>query len=257
MIIHKQSRVLSLTPARRLVNELLRHARKVPTVPHRIGINIGQLAEVRKNVTPSPPWIVLFTKAFALIAQNRPELRRSYIPWPQPHLYEHPYSICSVLVERTWDHVESLLSAKIRSPEWQSLAALNDHLRHFQSAPMATISDFRQLMRIAKLPAALRRFIFWSTLSLSGAKRAKRFGTFMISSLGKFGVEQVHPIAPVTTYLTFGPIAANGDVTATCVYDHRVMDGGQVARALSELGPTLNGPIRHELNAMTKTSRAA
>jgi hypothetical protein len=112
-------------------------------------------------------------------------------------------------------------------------------------------------MRIAKLPTALRRFIFWSTLSLSGPKRAKRFGTFMISSLGQYGVEQMHPIAPVTTYLTFGPIAANGDVSATCVYDHRVMDGGTVARALAELGPTLNGPIRDELIAITNSSRAA
>jgi hypothetical protein len=105
----------------------------------------------------------------------------------------------------------------------------------------------RQLTRIGRFPALLRRFIFWSTLNLSGRKRSSRFGTFMVSTLGQYGIEQVHPIAPVTTYLAFGPIAANGDVVATCVYDHRVLDGRVMARALAQLAPTLNGPIRDEL----------
>src|SRR5262249_55239170 len=128
MAKQRQSRVIRLTPARKLVNELLHHARKVPTIPHRIHFNVGPLAEARNNVTGKPTWTVLFAKAFALIAQKRSELRRCYIPWPRPHLYEHPHSICGVLVERDWEGAQSLMAAKIRSPECQPLSDLNDHL---------------------------------------------------------------------------------------------------------------------------------
>src|SRR5262245_37757509 len=93
-----QSRVIPLSPPRRLVNELLHHARKVPTVPHRVQLNVGPIAEARNKTSNKPTWTVLFAKAFALIAQTRADLRRCYIPWPRPHLYEHPFSICGVLV---------------------------------------------------------------------------------------------------------------------------------------------------------------
>ena len=56
----------------------------------------------------------------------------------------------------------------------------------------------------------------------------------MVSSLGQFGVEQVFSPMCLTSYLTFGPVAANGDVTVRVVYDHRAMDGREMARASSK-----------------------
>jgi hypothetical protein len=93
----------------------------------------------------------------------------------------------------------------------------------------------------------LRRFVFWRILYLSGAKRAKKFGTFMASSLGKYGVEQHHPLTPLTTYLTFGPVSPTGAVTVKIIYDHRVLDGAQVARALRDVETVLNTVILEEV----------
>ena len=83
----------------------------------------------------------------------------------------------------------------------------------------------------AASPASFAASSSGTTLNLSGFKRAKRLGTFTISSLGNLGVEQHHPISPLTTYLTFGPISASGEVNVKIIYDHRVMDGRTVAVA--------------------------
>jgi hypothetical protein len=242
---------LALSPARKMVLELLHHSKKVPTVPLTRSMNVGPLLAARAASPGRPSWVAIFLKAYAIVARDRPELRRTYLPFPWPHLYEHPISECAVLVERDWDGEKAVLAAKIRGPEEQPLAVIDGYMNRFATAPAETISDLRQLMLLGRLPGFVRRWAFWNTLNLSGYVKSKRFGTFMVSSLGSLGVKQVHPIAPLTTYLSIGPIAANGDVTALIVYDHRVMDGRSVARALVELETALNGPMLAEVRSTT------
>lgn len=239
---------VALSPARKMACELLRHAKKVPSLPLKTTMNLSALAAARAAHPDRPSWIGLFLKAYAHVARQMPELRRCFIPWPRPHLYEHPNSECAVLVEREWLGEKAVLAAKIRCPEEQPLTAIDQHLHTFANSPMEAVSDLRQLTRLARLPALLLRFVFWSTLYLSGFKKSKRFGTFMVSSLGNLGAEQIHPLTPLTTYLSFGPIAADGTVTVLIVYDHRVLDGRTIARALRVLETTLNGPIMAELS---------
>ena len=79
----------------------------------------------------------------------------------------------------------------------------------------------------------------------------------MVSSLGSMGVEQIHPRTFLTTYLTFGPIDRYGDVNVKIIYDHRVLDGRTVARALVELEKTLNGPILNEIRKLSPSRAEA
>jgi len=83
---------------------------------------------------------------------------------------------------------------------------------------------------------------------MSGYKRCKRFGTFGLSSYGNLGAENLHPISPLTTTLTYGPIdPATGQVVVKLIYDHRVLDGAYIARRLHDIEDALRGPIRDEL----------
>ncbi len=102
---------------------------------------------------------------------------------------------------------------------------------------------------MSSAPAPIRRFLWWSTLAVSGPKRAKRFGTFGLSTYGSLGAESLHPISPLTTTLTYGPIDDNGRVCVKLIYDHRVLDGAFIARRLAEIEDTLNGAILDELQA--------
>ena len=92
---------------------------------------------------------------------------------------------------------------------------------------------------------------------MSGVKRSKRFGTFGLSSYGALGAEQIHPISPLTTTLTYGPIdPLTGRVIVKLIYDHRVLDGAYVARRLRDVEDVLNGPILDELRENRSSSEA-
>ncbi len=234
---------LTLSPGRKMVLEILHHGRRVPSLPLSKEMQVGAVAAARQGVS----WTAIFVRAYGLVARRNPELRRAYVPWPRPHLYEHPFSEAALLVERAYDGENVILGARLRAPEEQSLEALDAKLRFFREAPVEEVKYFRQWLRLGRLPGFMRRFVFWHSLNLSGFKRAKRLGTFSISSLGNFGVEQHHPISPLTTYLTYGPISPQGTVTVKIIYDHRVMDGRAVARCLQDLEQTLNGEVLAEL----------
>src|SRR6266478_1897999 len=93
---------LPLSAARKVVAEWLYHAKKVPSLPLNRSMNVGELMDARAASPSRPSWVAMFLKAYAIVARDRPELRQSYIPFPWPHLYEHPISECAVLVERDW-----------------------------------------------------------------------------------------------------------------------------------------------------------
>jgi hypothetical protein len=243
---------LALSPARKMVGELMRHAKKVPTIPLSRGLNVAALADARRPCALPPSWMAIFVRAYGLLSTRHPVLRRAFVRWPIPHLYEHPVSECAVIVERQWRGEAVTLGAKIRQPESTPVRDISEHLRRFREAPVESISAFRQILRLGRLPWPVRRFGFWLTLNWSGANRAKRFGTFMASSLGTLGVHQEHSVAPMTTYFSFGPIAPDGAVTARIVYDHRVTDGRTIGRCLADLQRVLDNELLSELRGLAR-----
>jgi pyruvate/2-oxoglutarate dehydrogenase complex dihydrolipoamide acyltransferase (E2) component len=72
-------------------------------------------------------------------------------------------------------------------------------------------------------------------------------GTFGLSVYSGLGAESLHPLSPLTTTLNYGVISARGAVTVRVTYDHRVMDGTTVARALARLETVLNEDLCKEL----------
>lgn len=243
---------LALSPARKMVGELMHHARKVPTIPLSRGLNVAAVAEARERCPSPPSWMAIFVRAYGLLSARHAVLRRAFVRWPIAHLYEHPVSECAVIVERQWRGEAITVGAKIRQPESTPVQDISEHLRRYREAPVESISAFRQILRLGRLPWPVRRFGFWLTLNWSGPKRAKRFGTFMASSLGTLGVHQEHSVAPLTTYLSFGPIAPDGALAVRIVYDHRVTDGRTIGRCLADLQNVLNNELLAELRGLAR-----
>jgi hypothetical protein len=236
-----------LTAGRRLVLEFLRQARNVPLVTLRREFAIPALVAARGEANPKLSWVALFAKAYALAARRHVHLRHNWLSFPWGRIYEHPQSECVVLVERDWYGEEIVLGAKVRAPEETPLAEIDGHIRRFRQEPVLSISPFRQMLRIAAYPTPLRRLVFWSSLNLSGYKRCKRFGTFLVSSLGNYGCELLAPHVPLTGYLTFGPITTDGHVAVSLAFDHRVMDGRHAARALEDIERIMNTSLLMEM----------
>src|SRR5206468_8001818 len=114
---------LRLSPGRKLVIEMLHHARRVPSVPVARTFHLGSVVEARRQAAPPPSWMAVFLRGYGLVCRACPELRRAYIPWPYRRLYEHPQSIGAVVIERELEGEPVLLAAKIRGPEDMPLEA--------------------------------------------------------------------------------------------------------------------------------------
>lgn len=238
---------IRLSPVRRLVCDLLDASRAVPTVPVQRRMHLGEVVRARAAHAVRPPWSALFTKAYAKVAAVTPELRRAYVKLPWPHLYEYPVSVAGIAVERDYEGEKGVFFGRIRDPEKMALADVAQAIRRFQQAPVESCKDFRRALRFSRLPRLLRRFLWWLGLNI-GRQRANFFGTFGVTSYSALGAESLHPISPVTM-LNYGVIAADGSVDVRIIYDHRIMDGATVARALAKLEAELTGSIVAELQS--------
>ena len=242
-----KGRSLPLSGPRRFIADMLHFAHQIPTVPVARTMDVGPLLDARSGHVDRPSWAVLFMKAYALVAAEHPPLRRALVTFPYPRLYEHPQTSCALAIERMHDGEESIFVGMFRAPELQTLGGLQEALGWYKNTPLDEVGFYRQALRISRAPRPLRRLLWWSTLNVSGFKRAKRFGTFALTSYGALGAEQIHPISPLSTTLTYGPIDDSGRVCVKIIYDHRVLDGAYIARRLGDVEQTLRGSILDEL----------
>ncbi|HYT89454.1 MAG TPA: hypothetical protein VEL76_12175 [Gemmataceae bacterium] len=240
-------RNLPLSLPRRLIGDMMHFAQQVPSVPVQRRMNIAPLVAARREAVPRPSWCALFTKAYALVAAARPELRRAYLSFPWPHLYEHPSSVASIAIERRIGDEDAVLFAQIRGVEEHTPEQLDRFLKECKETPIERVGMFRRALRVSRLPRILRRFLWWLGLNWSGYKRARNWGTFGVSVYSGLGAEGLHPLSPLTTTLNYGVISEDGTVDVRIIYDHRVLDGSNVARALAELEQVLNEDIARSL----------
>jgi hypothetical protein len=241
-------RTLPLTAPRRLIGDLLHFARLVPSIPVQRRMNLADLRKARARMPQKVSWCTLFTSAYARVAAAVPELRRAYLSFPRPRLYEHPFSIASVAVERHYQGQGAVLFGHLHRPEEQTLAELDGRLRRLKEAPVESNGVFRRALRVSRLPRFLRRALWWYALNVSGTLRARHLGTFGVSVYSGLGAESLHPLSPLTTTLHYGVIRPRGGVDVRIVYDHRVLDGATVARALVHLEAVLHEQILCEID---------
>jgi hypothetical protein len=237
-----RGRSIALSKPRRLVIDLLHFARKVPSLPVQKRMQLAAVAAARKACRERPQWSAIFIKAYAVVAQEMPVLRRAYIRVPWPHLYEYSSVSASLMIEREYDGDHGLFSMLIKNAGGRSLTELRDLIRIGTDAPLDSIKDFRRALRIAGWPRLLRRVVWWIGLNI-GRQRGNYFGTFGLSVYSALNVDSLHPLSPLTTVLNYGHIGDDGRVNVRIIYDHRVMDGADVARALTRLEEVLNGEI--------------
>ncbi|AGA06562.1 hypothetical protein [Sinorhizobium meliloti] len=244
-----RGRALKFSASRRLVGDLMRFSMKVPRVSVQRRMNLGPLLEARTSLESRPSWTALFLKGYGLLAQETPELRRAYVKFPRPQLYEYPGSIASIAHEREYEGERIVLLTTIKNPERRPIAELGSLMQTARTSPVLEVKEFRRALKIARLPGPIRWLLMWLGLNI-GRQRARRFGTFQLSVYSGLGAESLNPLTPLTSLLNYGPIDNDGSVTVRIHYDHRVMDGANVARALERFERILNGEVTAELEGL-------
>lgn len=254
---HRMGDNQPLSLPQRYLCDLIHFARQVPTVPVQRRMRLGAVAAARAAAGARPSWHAVFTRAYALLAQAWPALRRTYLSFPTPHYYEHPVSIAAVALERRCLDEEAIFFAPISQPETLPLADLDHQLRQFKDQPLEKIGSFRRSLQLTRWPWYVRRWVWWLILKASGCKKAQTLGTWMVSAFPALGAEPLHPLSPLATTLSFGVVAADGSVDVRITYDTRVLNGPTVARLLEELERLLTHEIVAELRYLEALPEAA
>lgn len=250
----RNGRRISVPASRRLSWDLLYFHRDVPLCAHDRRMNLAEVSSNRNASAERVSWPALFLKAYAIVAQDVPELRQTWYRWPWAHLYQHPFSVATLTVQREMNGEPWLFWGQIVEPELISLCELQRAINKFRDGDVLKV--FRKQLQLAKQPMIIRRMIWWWNLNVATATRAKRLGTFFLSTLAGRGAEIQLPPSIHTGCLTFGPLDENGIARVTLAYDHRIMDGALVADILQRLEVTLTGALLDELRVMRETKRA-
>ncbi len=247
-------RSLPISPFRRLVTDLMQFSRQVPSVAIERRMDLRPLIAARQACTPRPSWCVLFSKAFAILGRDHPILRRSYLKFPWPRLYEHPHNVVTLNVERRLPEEDIVLYCLIRSPENRSVAELDALVRHHKQAPIASLRSYQRACAVSRIPWPLRQLFWWASLNVFGRRRCHNFGTFGISSVAAQGAGLLHLTPVLTSTLFYGLFDEQGRLDVRIAWDHRVMDGAAMARLLVELETILNRDIARELTSQRRAA---
>jgi hypothetical protein len=240
---------LKLSAHRRFITDLSHTRLSVPLGVVRRTLDLGPVMRARSDAARPVPWTVIFAKAWALVAETTPELRRSYVKLPWPQLSQAQASVASIMIERDWAGEPGLFPARLKDPAARPLIDLAADLDRARSAPTRSIRHFAVIMRLSRWPWPVRRAL-WFLAHNVGIWRVAYFGTFGISVLGHLGATIDVPVSPLTSFVSYGPFRPDGTVETIIAFDHRVMDGALVATALTRLEEVLNGAIVQELEQL-------
>lgn len=254
---------------RRLVGDIVRLSRRVPTFPVDRVMVLGEVDRLRRQAVPRIGWTALLVKGFALVARERPALRSWYVPrrwitpWRGPRWATSSISVASIAISRPRPadtpaairalDPEALWWARIRSPDTLPLPVLQEEITRHATAPEEEV--FTRQRELRQLPGWLRRMVLRANLASPGAKRPSRLGTFSISMLAGEGCSNRHHPTFLSTSLSASPLDESGRSVVTLLADHRILDGVPVARALAALEVVLTGPLSAELAALAAGPR--
>ncbi len=227
----------------------MRVAMTVPLVAVERPMNIARLMQARHAMPERASWPAIFIKAYAQVADEFPDLRRAYLRFPWPHLYEYPMSVAGMTVEREYNGEPCVFFLLLKNPSALPIREIAAAIGQAQTAPVETIKTFKRVMRINRLPWIIRRPLWWFGFNI-GRLRANYFGTMGLTVISSLGAELPFFQSALTSSLNYGAIQPNGDVTTRIMIDHRVIDGLQSARVLKRLEEVLNNEMVEELRTL-------
>ena len=250
-------RSMPLPLGRRVTCDFLHASMRMPMVAVQKQMNVSELVAAHVKARVPPSWCSIFTKAYAKVVASRPDMRRVFLSFPWERMFEYTTVTVDIVVETLVGGEVVLVCVPLKQPECRPLLDIDRHLIWCREKPIERVRSYKRARWLARFPRFLRHAIWWSVLNVSGPRRARYFGTFGVTSVGKWGVESLRPIAPWISLLHYGVIDLEGNVTVRLTYDHRVLDGAGPAKALSEMERFLKTDILAELKSLEDGLRKA
>jgi hypothetical protein len=251
-----KGRYLRLSAARRIVADIMHFSMNRPLIPIEREMALAPLVDARRQIhARRPGWCAIFVKAYAILSMRVPELRRAYLPYPWPHLYESNEPVAAIAIERELEGELAVLPGILKYPQNLSLTQIEEFLGKCKVGPFHEVKSMKRTLRYLRWPRMFRRLLWSCAQNWWGSKRANLFGTFGVSVTAGMGAATLALLSPLTTTLHYGLFDESGKLPVRITFDHHVLDAGLLARAMVQLEEILRGEILAELRELTQEVR--
>lgn len=250
-----------------MVNAMLRRARRFHcSVSGSAEFDVTDLRERLRSARRAGREIGLaafLVKATARLIEEQPHLNRHQFTGllGRRRIVEFAPIHCTLVVSRRAHREdrrdgpeEILLPALLKDVNERSLEEIEAEIRRYKSAPLAELSEVRDLQRLERLPGLALDLLSFKARS-DPDFYLRYFGTYGLSSLVRVGGHGTSVATLANTGVAFLPGAirkmprfVDGAVVAreilgfALVFDHYLFDGIQMLRATERLGELLERP---------------
>jgi pyruvate/2-oxoglutarate dehydrogenase complex dihydrolipoamide acyltransferase (E2) component len=169
--------------------------------------------------------------------------------WPRIAHHEH---VCGKLtLDRTLGGRRVVLAAVLPDLDLADLDGIQRLVEHYRDGDPEKMDEFAGVRALHRLPAAIGALAYRRTVRPL-RNRARRVGTFAVTSLGHRPVHSFHSVGGTTVTLGLGqiadrPVVRGGELAVAPLmrlslsFDHRVIDGAEAADVLTEIKDGLEG----------------
>lgn len=179
--------------------------------------------------------------AYARTLAKFPILNSYLRAWPLTRLAVYRGVDIAFPIERDWEGSSIVLLGLLRDAQKLEVGEINAFLRSRKEAPLDSLTEFDSYRSLLRLPSWCRWWLFQLAAKPFPGLMRRLVGTTAFTSVGRFGTTLTTPLSPRTCTLSLGrvenrPRVVDGTVLPrmsvwiTITYDHRVIDGGEVAR---------------------------
>lgn len=185
----------------------------------------------------------------ARVLADHPEANAGALGGLVPRVLRYGSVDGKLTLDKTLGGRRVVLSAVLPDLDRASLAEIQRQVWHYADGDPARMPEFAALTKLHRLPKAIGALAFRRVVRPL-RHRARRFGTFAVTSLGHRAVDGFHSVGGTTITLGVGrivdrPVVRDGRITIAPVlrlnlaFDHRVIDGAEAADVLTEIKQAL------------------
>lgn len=235
---------------RYLVWDLLRETDPYYLNHHLFDVDFGAIeadrCRRRQDRRPVPSFVAYALAAYGRVL-DRHRILNSYLRlWPRTRLAVYDRVDVALTIEREADGRRIVLLSLLTDAGHRSVDEIHAFLQHRRTAPLADLPEYDSYRRMLRIPAWCRWHLFQLVVKPFPGWMQQLVGTTAFTSIGRFGTTLTTPLSPRTVTMSLGrveprPRAHDGAVTirpsawVTLTYDHRVVDGAEIARAGDEV----------------------
>ncbi|MBF0501046.1 MAG: 2-oxo acid dehydrogenase subunit E2 [Candidatus Riflebacteria bacterium] len=199
-----------------------------------------------------PSYIAYTLAAYARTLTDFPELNSYLRIYPFTRLAVYDGVDIAITIERIWNGRRIILLGLLRDAQKLTVDEIQEFLRRWRDEPLESLDEFTRYRSLLRVPAFCRWYLFQIFCKPFPTLMRQMVGTTAFTSIGRHGTTFTTPLSPRTCTLSLGRVEPRprvstdktgeemlsyGSVRAalsawlTLTYDHRIIDGVDVARA--------------------------